>query len=305
MILAGHGASSVQRSPPPELKLTFSPFVSCRLYPLSEKENMCKALLPIGNEPMISYVLNWLEQAGIIGENEATKLTSSLSFLRLKLTSSVASLPSADVLILTPASYYSSLSHHLQSFRSSQSQNGDGAMKINLQAVKGSASEGGEDDSDEDEDEVLKGKTADLLREYRDSLFVRPANSTLCSRRKEASSSQPSPSLPSPPDRLHRPPLRFHSPTKPPPLDRPRFASNTAERHPHLALLRARRRRKGRSVQLALPAPNAKLTLSSFPFAGPDRILVGLDKTTGTLLHVQDIEDMEDDIPIRMSMMWK
>jgi len=76
-----------------------------------------------------------------------------------------------DVLILTPASYYSALSHHLQSFRQSQIQNGDGAMKINLQAVKGSAA-GSEAGGSDDEDEVLKGKTADLLREYKDSLSV-------------------------------------------------------------------------------------------------------------------------------------
>lgn len=49
-----------------------------RLYPLSEKENMCKALLPIGNEPMISYSLAWLEQAGIIGQSATDELTALL-----------------------------------------------------------------------------------------------------------------------------------------------------------------------------------------------------------------------------------
>ncbi|KAL7411937.1 nucleotide-diphospho-sugar transferase [Mrakia frigida] len=204
VVLAGHGAS---------------------LYPLSEKENMCKALLPIGNEPMISYVLTWLEQAGII-----------------------------DVLILTPASYYSALSHHLQSFRQSQIQNGDGAMKINLQAVKGSAA-GSEGESDDDDDEVLKGKTADLLREYKDSLstdfIVLPCDFI------------PPPNL---------------------------LLSTVLDSH--------------RTRQ------NATLTTLFYERAdvgkeGPDRILVGLDKHTNTLLHVQDIEDMDDDIPIRMSMMWK
>ena len=35
------------------------------LYPLTEPENVPKALLPIANKPMISYPLTWLEQAGI------------------------------------------------------------------------------------------------------------------------------------------------------------------------------------------------------------------------------------------------
>ena len=47
-------------------------------------------------------------------------------------------------------------------------------MKINLQAVKGSPQ--GQDDESDDDDEVVKGKTADLLREYRDSLFVSPTS---------------------------------------------------------------------------------------------------------------------------------
>lgn len=38
-----------------------------RLFPLTGKDNLCKALLPVGNEPMISAVLGWVEQAGILG----------------------------------------------------------------------------------------------------------------------------------------------------------------------------------------------------------------------------------------------
>lgn len=134
---------------------------------------MCKALLPIGNEPMISYVLTWLEQAGIIGSSfvHLDSFPSFSLFSRAHSSSHSFFLLESDVLILTPASYYSALSHHLQSFRQSQIQNGDGAMKINLQAVKGSAA-GSEGESDDDDDEVLKGKTADLLREYKDSLSV-------------------------------------------------------------------------------------------------------------------------------------
>nr|CAG8529200.1 12348_t:CDS:2 [Entrophospora candida] len=36
-----------------------------RLYPLTEDNNVPKALLPIANKPMLYYVLDWLERAGI------------------------------------------------------------------------------------------------------------------------------------------------------------------------------------------------------------------------------------------------
>ncbi|ORX72179.1 nucleotide-diphospho-sugar transferase [Linderina pennispora] len=36
------------------------------LYPLTERENTPKALLPIANKPMIWYVLQWLEQGGVL-----------------------------------------------------------------------------------------------------------------------------------------------------------------------------------------------------------------------------------------------
>lgn len=39
-----------------------------RLYPISEEDNMPKALLPVGNKPVISYTLEWLEKAGIHGK---------------------------------------------------------------------------------------------------------------------------------------------------------------------------------------------------------------------------------------------
>ncbi|KAK3808739.1 MAG: nucleotide-diphospho-sugar transferase [Benniella sp.] len=35
------------------------------LYPLTEESNMPKALLPVGNQPMISYQLAWLEDSGV------------------------------------------------------------------------------------------------------------------------------------------------------------------------------------------------------------------------------------------------
>ncbi|KAI8079620.1 nucleotide-diphospho-sugar transferase [Gilbertella persicaria] len=38
---------------------------SNRLYPISEEENLPKALLPVGNKPVISYTLEWIEKAGI------------------------------------------------------------------------------------------------------------------------------------------------------------------------------------------------------------------------------------------------
>lgn len=41
-----------------------------RLYPISEEDNLPKALLPVGNKPIISYTLEWLEKAGIYGNRE-------------------------------------------------------------------------------------------------------------------------------------------------------------------------------------------------------------------------------------------
>ncbi|OLL23920.1 putative translation initiation factor eIF-2B subunit gamma [Neolecta irregularis DAH-3] len=35
------------------------------LYPLTEESNLPKALLPIANEPLITYPLRWCEQAGL------------------------------------------------------------------------------------------------------------------------------------------------------------------------------------------------------------------------------------------------
>lgn len=39
------------------------------LYPISDEENMPKALLPVANKPIISYTLDWLEKAGIHGND--------------------------------------------------------------------------------------------------------------------------------------------------------------------------------------------------------------------------------------------
>lgn len=39
------------------------------LYPISDEENMPKALLPVANKPIISYTLEWLEKAGIHGND--------------------------------------------------------------------------------------------------------------------------------------------------------------------------------------------------------------------------------------------
>ncbi|KAI8985928.1 nucleotide-diphospho-sugar transferase [Pilobolus umbonatus] len=38
---------------------------SNRLYPISEEDNLPKAMLPVGNKPIIAYTLEWLEKAGI------------------------------------------------------------------------------------------------------------------------------------------------------------------------------------------------------------------------------------------------
>lgn len=41
---------------------------TARLYPLTEESNMPKALLPVVNQPMISYQLAWLEDSGVTGQ---------------------------------------------------------------------------------------------------------------------------------------------------------------------------------------------------------------------------------------------
>ncbi|RHZ81079.1 hypothetical protein Glove_123g40 [Diversispora epigaea] len=46
-----------------------------KLYPLTEENNVPKALLPVANKPMIHYVLNWLEKAGIIDVNIISELS--------------------------------------------------------------------------------------------------------------------------------------------------------------------------------------------------------------------------------------
>ncbi|ORZ03016.1 nucleotide-diphospho-sugar transferase [Syncephalastrum racemosum] len=48
VVLAGYGSSN-------------------RLYPISEEDNLPKALLPVANKPIIAYTLDWLEKAGIHG----------------------------------------------------------------------------------------------------------------------------------------------------------------------------------------------------------------------------------------------
>ncbi|KAI9339478.1 nucleotide-diphospho-sugar transferase [Pilaira anomala] len=60
VVLAGYGSSN-------------------RLYPISEEDNLPKALLPVGNRPVIAYTLEWLEKAGIhaIG-NAPQKLSAYL-----------------------------------------------------------------------------------------------------------------------------------------------------------------------------------------------------------------------------------
>lgn len=51
----------------PRLSRTFTYADFDRLYPISEEDNLPKALLPVGNKPVISYTLEWLEKAGIHG----------------------------------------------------------------------------------------------------------------------------------------------------------------------------------------------------------------------------------------------
>jgi translation initiation factor eIF-2B subunit gamma len=53
-------------------------FAECyRLYPLTEDNNVPKALLPIANKPMLHYVLDWLERASITGIYKFIAIKSS------------------------------------------------------------------------------------------------------------------------------------------------------------------------------------------------------------------------------------
>ncbi|KAJ2747439.1 Translation initiation factor eIF-2B subunit gamma [Coemansia sp. BCRC 34301] len=50
----------------PEFRAIVLTMSDSDMYPLTEPENMPKALLPIANKPMLWYVLQWLEQGGIL-----------------------------------------------------------------------------------------------------------------------------------------------------------------------------------------------------------------------------------------------
>ncbi|KAJ1965394.1 Translation initiation factor eIF-2B subunit gamma, partial [Dipsacomyces acuminosporus] len=50
----------------PEFKAVILAGPGSDLYPLTERENTPKALLPIANKPMIWYTLQWLEQGGVL-----------------------------------------------------------------------------------------------------------------------------------------------------------------------------------------------------------------------------------------------
>ncbi|KAJ2510285.1 Translation initiation factor eIF-2B subunit gamma [Coemansia sp. RSA 1939] len=50
----------------PEFKAVVLALPDDNMYPLTERQSMPKALLPIANKPMLWYVLQWLEQGGIL-----------------------------------------------------------------------------------------------------------------------------------------------------------------------------------------------------------------------------------------------
>ena len=86
-----------------------------RLQPLTSNygEQPCpKALLPVGNKPMISYVLNWVEEAGLKGalmydSSEVMYLSTNHSFV--------------DVLLICPTAHREAISHLIHSDPSSSS----------------------------------------------------------------------------------------------------------------------------------------------------------------------------------------
>ncbi|CAG8448003.1 11234_t:CDS:10 [Acaulospora colombiana] len=71
------------------------------LYPLTEDNNVPKALLPVANKPMLYYVLEWLEKAGIFGIcDKANQLNVYEGKLRPHLEAFKEDMGTADVLRL-------------------------------------------------------------------------------------------------------------------------------------------------------------------------------------------------------------
>lgn len=74
VVLAGYGSTNrwaalSNQTRPAHIVLILIVIPWYSLYPISDEENMPKALLPVANKPIISYTLEWLEKAGIHGND--------------------------------------------------------------------------------------------------------------------------------------------------------------------------------------------------------------------------------------------
>jgi translation initiation factor eIF-2B subunit gamma len=129
VVLAGHGE-----------KWVFALFLLCvliinSLQPLTHHvggNTASKALLPVGNRPMISHVLHWIEDCGISGQKPFVFVLLARSD------------PPTDVLVVCPSVLKPEISHHLH--RSEYSN-----MQLDLKSV--------------DEDDLALTGTAQVLRE--------------------------------------------------------------------------------------------------------------------------------------------
>lgn len=82
------------------------PELKCSLYPLNEGTHVVsKALLPIGNVPIINLVLDWVIASGLTGE--CPNSLDTLSKLAITRPNQV------DILLIVPPAYYSAISNHL------------------------------------------------------------------------------------------------------------------------------------------------------------------------------------------------
>src|SRR5882762_6343057 len=111
-----------------------------RLVPLTSDhgEEPCpKALLPIGNSPMLGYSLSWIEHSGVKSE------FPSRSYFLTRLTLNL------DVLLVCPSSHRAAISHYIHSDTSSASFS---SLRIDLQSY--------------DESQDLSIGTCTLLRHF-------------------------------------------------------------------------------------------------------------------------------------------
>jgi dTDP-glucose pyrophosphorylase len=61
--------STSTRSPPPEFQAVVLAGPGKDLYPLTPSTSLPKALLPVGNKPILDGVLRWVEEGGINGSS--------------------------------------------------------------------------------------------------------------------------------------------------------------------------------------------------------------------------------------------